>query len=59
VVALAVDSLGSREIGSRCGDGFPAQATDAYAALKYLSHDTSVDALGSRCSAIRWAAIPP
>ena len=43
-VALAVDSLGSREIGPRCGDGFPAQATDAYAALKYLSQDASVDA---------------
>ena len=43
-VALAVDRLGSREIGPRCGDGFPAQATDAYAALKYLSQDASVDA---------------
>ena len=43
-VALAIDSLGSREIGPRCGDGFPAQATDAYAALKYLSQDASVDA---------------
>jgi dienelactone hydrolase len=43
-VALAVDSLGSREIGPRCGDGLPAQATDAYAALKYLSREPSVDA---------------
>lgn len=42
-VALAVDSLGSREIGDRCGDGLPAQATDAYAALRYLSQDASVD----------------
>jgi dienelactone hydrolase len=42
-VALAVDSLGSREIGDRCGDGLPAQATDAYAALKYLSQDAAVD----------------
>src|SRR5215472_16079957 len=43
-VALAVDSLGSREIGPRCGDGFPAQATDALAALRYLSQDASVEA---------------
>jgi dienelactone hydrolase len=44
-VALLVDSLGSREIGPRCGMGLPAfQAADAYAALKYLSQDASVDA---------------
>ena len=43
-VALLVDSFGPREIGTRCGMGLPAQATDAYAALKYLSQDASVDA---------------
>jgi dienelactone hydrolase len=44
-VALAVDSLGSRELGPRCGmDLPPFQAADAYAALKYLSQDASVDA---------------
>jgi dienelactone hydrolase len=42
-VALLVDSFGPREISNRCGYGLPAQATDAYAALKYLSQDASVD----------------
>jgi dienelactone hydrolase len=43
-VALAVDSFGQREIGERCGNGLDEQATDAYAALKYLSGEPSVDA---------------
>jgi dienelactone hydrolase len=42
-VALLVDSFGPREISTRCGDGLPAQATDAYAALKYLSEEPFVD----------------
>jgi dienelactone hydrolase len=42
--ALAVDSFGPREISSRCGNGLPAQATDAHAALKYLSQEPWVDA---------------
>jgi dienelactone hydrolase len=43
-VALAVDSFGLRDIGDRCGTGFAEQATDAYAALKYLSQEPSIDA---------------
>src|SRR5260370_5477938 len=42
-VALAVDSFGLRGIGDRCGNGLDEQATDAYAALKYLSQEPSVD----------------
>jgi len=42
-VGLAVDSLGSRGIASRCGSGFPNQAFDAYAALRYLSQLDFVD----------------
>jgi dienelactone hydrolase len=41
---LAVDSLGPREIASRCGGGgAPEQAFDAYAALHYLSRLNVVD----------------
>jgi dienelactone hydrolase len=43
-VALAVDSFGLWEIGERCGNGLDEQATDAYAALEYLSGEPSVDA---------------
>jgi dienelactone hydrolase len=43
-LALAVDSFGAREIGERCGNGLDEQAIDAYAALKYLSQEPSVDA---------------
>jgi dienelactone hydrolase len=43
-VALVVDSLGPRRLGPRCGIGSPEQPTDAYAALRYLSQEPSVDA---------------
>jgi dienelactone hydrolase len=44
-VALAVDSLGPRGFITRCGIGLdPEQAIDAYAALKYLSRESSIDA---------------
>jgi dienelactone hydrolase len=43
-VALAVDSFALRELGDRCGIGLKEQATDAYAALQYLSQEPSVDA---------------
>jgi dienelactone hydrolase len=42
-VAVAVDSLGSRGIASRCGSGLLDQAFDAYAALHYLSQLDFVD----------------
>jgi len=43
-LALAVDSLGSRGIDSRCGGpNLPDQASDAYAALRYLSQLDFVD----------------
>lgn len=43
-VTLAVDSLGSRGVASRCGaGGLIAQAFDAYAALRYLSQLHFVD----------------
>ena len=43
-VALTVDSLGPRDIASRCGGGWaPDQAFDAYAALRYLSQLAFVD----------------
>ena len=43
-VALVVDSFGPRGLGPRCGIGSPEQPTDAYAALRYLSQEPSVDA---------------
>ena len=58
-VALLVDSFGPREIGTRCGMGLPAQATDAYAALKYLSQDASVDAARIAVLGYSWAANRP
>src|SRR5215475_10536506 len=42
-VALAVDSLGPRGIADHCGAGFPDQAFDAYAALRYLAGQEFVD----------------
>ena len=42
-VALAVDSLGARDISSRCGIGSLDQPFDAYAALRYLSELYFVD----------------
>jgi len=42
-VALAVDSLGPRDISSRCGIGSLDQPFDAYAALRYLSELYFVD----------------
>jgi dienelactone hydrolase len=44
-VALAVDSLGPRDIGfaNRCGRGLPDQLFDAYATLRYLSQLDFVD----------------
>lgn len=42
-VSLAVDSLGSRGIVSRCGGRSLDQAFDAYAALRYLSQLDFVD----------------
>ena len=42
-VGLAVDSLGSRGIVSRCGGSSLDQAFDAYAALRYLSQVDFVD----------------
>src|SRR5262245_43728424 len=44
-VALAVDSLGPRGIANRCtSSGYPEQAFDAYAALRYLAQQGFVDA---------------
>lgn len=43
-VALAIDSLGPRGITDQCGQFFLGQATDAYAALKFLSQLPFVDA---------------
>jgi dienelactone hydrolase len=42
-VGLAVDSLGPRGIADECGQFFIGQALDAYAALKFLSHQSFVD----------------
>ncbi len=42
-VALAIDSLGPRGLGSACDRLFIEQATDAYAALEYLSQQAFVD----------------
>jgi dienelactone hydrolase len=42
-VALTVDSLGPRNSWSECGHFFVEQATDAYAALRYLSEQPFVD----------------
>src|SRR5215475_6602493 len=43
--ALVVDSFGRRGIVTRCGIGLdPEQAIDAYAALKYLSREPTIDA---------------
>jgi dienelactone hydrolase len=42
-VALTVDSLGPRGIANHCGSGFPDQAYDAYAALRYLASQEFVD----------------
>jgi dienelactone hydrolase len=42
-VALAVDSLGPRDMSSRCGIGSLDQPFDAYAALRYLSQLYFVD----------------
>jgi dienelactone hydrolase len=52
-VALAIDSLGPRGIADQCGRFFIGQATDAYAALRFLSQLPFVNAnrialLGSR-----------
>jgi dienelactone hydrolase len=44
-VALAVDSLGPRGVANRCNSsGYPEQAFDAYAALRYLAQQGFVDA---------------
>jgi len=44
-VALAIDSLGPRGIADRCtSPGYPEQAFDAYAALRYLAQQFFVDA---------------
>jgi dienelactone hydrolase len=43
-VALVVDSFGPRGITTRCRIGLDEQPTDAYAALRYLSRQPSVDA---------------
>src|SRR6516225_2453096 len=43
-VALVVDSFGPRGITTRCRIGLDEQPTDAYAALRYLSQQPSVDA---------------
>ena len=44
-MALAVDSLGQRGIANRCtSSGYPEQAFDAYAALRYLAQQGFVDA---------------
>jgi dienelactone hydrolase len=42
-VALAVDSLGPRNSAGECGRFFNEQASDAYAALRYLSEQSFVD----------------
>ena len=42
-VALTIDSLGPRNSSSECGHFFIGQATDAYAALRYLSQQPFVD----------------
>ena len=41
-VGLAVDSLGPRGLGTGCGGLFNEQATDAFAALKFLSRQSFV-----------------
>jgi dienelactone hydrolase len=44
-VALAIDSLGPRGVADRCtSPGYPEQAFDAYAALRYLAQQFFVDA---------------
>jgi dienelactone hydrolase len=43
-IALAIDSLGPRHVADQCGQFFLGQATDAYAALKFLSQLPFVDA---------------
>jgi dienelactone hydrolase len=44
-VALAVDSLGPRSLANRCtSSGYPEQAFDAYATLRYLAQQAFVDA---------------
>jgi dienelactone hydrolase len=42
--AIAVDSLGSRDFGSVCGQFFIGQDTDAYAAARFLARQPMVDA---------------
>ena len=42
-LALVVDSFGMRSIGDNCNRQFIEQAIDAYAALRYLSHQPFVD----------------
>jgi dienelactone hydrolase len=42
-VGLAVDSLGPRGMADACGEFFIGQATDAYAAARFLAHQPLVD----------------
>ena len=58
-VALAVDSLGSREIGSRAAMAFRLRRpTPTPRSSIYRTTPRSMP-LGSRCSAIRWVANRP